>query len=56
MGVIIISDDISEIMQNCSRVLVMKKGRIVSEHKVSQLTEAELSQQLREDGGAGVRL
>lgn len=49
MGVIIISDDISEIMQNCSRVLVMKKGRIVSEHKVSQLTEAELSQQLRED-------
>lgn len=49
MGVMIISDDISEVMQNCSRVLVMKKGRIVSEHSVLDLTEAQLSDQLRED-------
>lgn len=49
MGVILISDDISEVMQNCSRVLVMKKGHIVSEHKVAEITEAQLSLQLRED-------
>ena len=49
MGVIIISDDISEILQNCNRVLVMKRGRIVSEHQAAELTEAQLSEQLRED-------
>ena len=28
MGVIIISDDISEVLQNCNRVFVMNRGRI----------------------------
>lgn len=28
MGVIIISDDISEVLQNCNRILVMNKGRV----------------------------
>lgn len=49
MGVIIISDDITEILQNCNRVLVMKRGRIISEHNVAELTDAQLSEQLRED-------
>lgn len=49
MGVIIISDDIAEVIQNCSRVLVMKKGRITSENNVSDLTESQLSNQLRDD-------
>ncbi len=31
LGLIIISDDLPEIMENCSRVLVMKAGRIVAE-------------------------
>ncbi|MBI9108687.1 MAG: sugar ABC transporter ATP-binding protein [Spirochaetales bacterium] len=31
LGVIIISDDLPEILENCSRVLVMKSGKIVSD-------------------------
>lgn len=31
MAIIMISDEIPEILQNCNRVLVMKKGRIVQE-------------------------
>lgn len=49
MGVIIISDDISEVVQNCSRVLVMKKGRLVSEYNAADISESALSEALRED-------
>lgn len=31
LAVIVISDDIPEVIQNCNRVLVMNAGRIVSE-------------------------
>lgn len=31
MGIIIISDDLPEVLENCSRVLVLKDGRIVHE-------------------------
>ena len=31
MAVIIISDDLPEVLGNCSRMLVMKKGRIVAQ-------------------------
>ncbi|WP_332445947.1 sugar ABC transporter ATP-binding protein [Sphaerochaeta sp.] len=31
MGIIIISDDLPEVVENCSRILVMKSGRIVAE-------------------------
>jgi len=48
MGVIIISDDIPEVLQTCSRVLVMKKGHIVEEHPVSELDDATLSEKLSE--------
>jgi simple sugar transport system ATP-binding protein len=43
MGIIIISDEISEVLQNCSRVLVMNKGRIVQEiTDVTAATEDEV--------------
>ena len=48
MGVIIISDDIPEVLQTCSRVLIMKKGRIVEEHLVTDLTEQSLAAKLSE--------
>lgn len=48
VGIIIISDDIPEIVQNCNRVLVMKKGRIVKELATARLEDAELSKLLSE--------
>lgn len=48
MGVIVISDDIPEVLQNCNRVLVMKKGRIVDHMETANLTDAALSKILSE--------
>ncbi len=48
MGIIVISDDISEVLQNCNRVLIMKKGRIVEEHQCDALDDAILSHKLSE--------
>ena len=39
MGVIIISDDLPEVLQNCSRVLILKDGQIVHEAPAEELTE-----------------
>jgi simple sugar transport system ATP-binding protein len=39
MGVIIISDDLPELLQNCDRILVMRQGRIVAAHNADGLTE-----------------
>ncbi len=46
MGVIIISDDIPEVMTNCNRVIVMKKGRIVGEFNTSETNEDALTKML----------
>ncbi|WP_369017904.1 sugar ABC transporter ATP-binding protein [Thermatribacter velox] len=46
MGVIIISDDIPEVVQNCNRILLMKRGRIVEEFSGEQVTEEELTQKM----------
>ena len=43
MGIIIISDDIPEVIDNCNRVLVMKKGRITVELSTEGLEEDTLS-------------
>jgi len=32
MGVILVSDDLPELLQNCDRILVMSEGRIVASH------------------------
>ncbi|MCI8525141.1 MAG: sugar ABC transporter ATP-binding protein [Oscillospiraceae bacterium] len=42
MGIIIISDDLPEVLQNCSRVLVLKDGRITLEAPTEGLQEAEI--------------
>lgn len=42
MSVLIISDDLPELLQNCDRVLVMNKGRITDEFAADGLTEAAL--------------
>jgi simple sugar transport system ATP-binding protein len=44
VGVIMISDDLPEVLQNCNRVLIMKKGRLVGEVDSRSVTEHELAQ------------
>ncbi len=39
LGLIIISDDLPEVLENCSRVLVMKAGRIVADMKAGETDE-----------------
>ena len=46
MGIIIISDDIPEVLENCNRVLIMKKGHIVEQIDTKELTEETLSDKL----------
>ncbi|HET9597410.1 MAG TPA: sugar ABC transporter ATP-binding protein [Anaeromyxobacteraceae bacterium] len=52
LGIIVISDDLPELVQNCNRVLVMEKGRVVTSLEGDALTEASLTQAL---GGNGAR-
>lgn len=49
MAVIIISDDLSEVIENCSRVLVMNDGRIVAELDPEETSEAELAALMAHD-------
>ncbi len=46
MGVLIISDDIPELMEMCSRILVMKNGRIHDEYGTRETSESQLNEAL----------
>lgn len=46
MGVIIISDDLPELLQNCDRILVMRQGRIVATHTADCLSEDTIYQSM----------
>ncbi len=46
VGVLLISEEVGEVLANCHRILVMKRGRIVAELGGSGLTEARLRQAL----------
>lgn len=46
MGVILISDDLPELLQNCDRILLMKKGRISNRFHAEGLAESELYKNL----------
>ena len=43
MAIILISDDISEILKNCNRILIIDKGRIVKEKINTSLNEDQLT-------------
>lgn len=47
IGVIIVSDDISEIMSACDRILVMKSGRMIQEYITEDITEEILYECIR---------
>ena len=49
IGVIVISDDIGEVMSLCSRVLVMKKGRIVRQTNRTEMTVSQLEDYLTKE-------
>ena len=42
MAVILISDDLPELLQNCDRILLMKKGRLSDSFDAQDLAEADL--------------
>jgi simple sugar transport system ATP-binding protein len=42
IGIILISDDLPELLQNCDRILMMKKGRVAAEYQADALSEADL--------------
>lgn len=46
IGMIVISDDLTEVLSVCSRVLVMNKGEFTGEYKSSELTEELLQRML----------
>lgn len=42
IGILLVSDDLPELLQNCDRVLMMRKGRVADAYPADGLTEAEL--------------
>ncbi len=46
MGVVIISDEVSEVLNSCHRVIVMNRGRISSEFITDESTEEEILESL----------
>jgi len=46
MAIIIISDDLPEVLSTCSRVLVIKNGKIVDEMNAQQATEGEILEKM----------
>lgn len=44
MGLILVSDDLPELLQNADRILVMNSGRVVAETEATEATEVQLYQ------------
>ncbi|MGH8783352.1 sugar ABC transporter ATP-binding protein [Paraburkholderia sp.] len=49
IGIILISDDLPELLQNSDRILLMKKGRVANEYRADQMDEAALYRALLSD-------
>jgi simple sugar transport system ATP-binding protein len=48
IGIILISDEVSEVLCSCHRILVMRKGRMVGEYLPSEISEMDLGQKINE--------
>ena len=48
MAIIVISDDIPELLENCNRILLMQAGRIDTEVDPLTTTETELGAMMTE--------
>lgn len=51
MGVILISDEISEVANNCNRIAIMRNGRIVEQLDTGDITEADVQKHVEGDIG-----
>lgn len=52
LAVVLVSDDLPELLQNCDRILLMRKGRIAEQYEVDGLREDTLYQALIQDSTA----
>jgi len=50
LGIVVISDDLPELVQNCNRVLVLERGRVVGTIEGGELTDAALTRALSGNG------
>ena len=48
MGIILISDEVPEVLTNCHRILLMRKGRLAGQYIPSEISEKEMEQQINE--------
>jgi simple sugar transport system ATP-binding protein len=48
IGILLISDEVHEVLYNCHRVLVMRKGTIIGEFHPGQISEYELVKKINE--------
>ncbi len=53
MSVLIVSDDLPELLQNCDRILVMGKGRITEVFEAAELSETRLYDAMIAEHSAG---
>ncbi len=44
LAVILISDEITEVLYHCDRILIMRQGRLTSEYYAHRSSEAELKE------------
>ncbi|RYF59297.1 MAG: sugar ABC transporter ATP-binding protein, partial [Comamonadaceae bacterium] len=49
LGVILVSDDLQELLQNCDRILLLRKGRIAHDFDAEGLAESDLYSALVSD-------
>ena len=49
MAILLISDDISEVLMNCNRILIIKSGRITGEYKNTDLDSSRLQALITEE-------
>lgn len=50
LGVIIISDDLPELLQNCDRILVMRKGNITRSFRADDVQEGDIYKEMLAEG------
>jgi simple sugar transport system ATP-binding protein len=48
IGILLISDEVPEVLSNCHRILLMRKGRVVGEYLPAEISEKELGQKINE--------
>ncbi|HEY0122028.1 MAG TPA: sugar ABC transporter ATP-binding protein, partial [Rhizobium sp.] len=53
MGVIIVSDDLPELLQNCDRIMVMRKGRIADIFPAENIEEDVLYRSMTAEDNQG---